>query len=101
MDDGGKFGENEIFDLDPDEVKAQVKDFKEPHAKGEGTITGNASSLQTSFNMLKVFIGIGILATPASFKLIGLVGGVVGMITVGLLNMYTMQLQIQSKVKLN
>ena len=51
--------------------------------------------------MLKVFIGIGILATPASFRLIGLVGGVLGMCLVGFLNMYTMQLQIASKVKLN
>ena len=42
--------------------------------------------------MLKVFIGIGILATPASFKAIGIVGGVLGMILVGSLNCYTMKL---------
>ena len=42
--------------------------------------------------MLKVFIGIGILATPATFRLIGLTGGVIGMIVIGLTNMYTMKL---------
>ena len=30
-------------------------------------ISGNVGTYQTSFNMLKVFMGIGILATPASF----------------------------------
>ena len=51
--------------------------------------------------MLKVFIGIGILATPASFRAIGIIGGIFGMILVGSLNAYTMRLQIESKIKLN
>ena len=42
--------------------------------------------------MLKVFIGIGILATPASFRAVGIVGGILGMILVGSLNAYTMRL---------
>ena len=50
--------------------------------------------------MIKVFVGIGILATPASFKLIGVIGGSVGMIIVGLLATYTMKLQIDSKMKI-
>ena len=45
LDDGGKLGENEIFDLDPDDAKVKVKDFQEPHAQGEGSIHGNASAL--------------------------------------------------------
>ena len=49
--------------------------------------------------MIKVFVGIGILATPASFKLIGVIGGSAGMIIVGLLATYTMKLQIDSKMK--
>ena len=40
--------------------------------------------------MLKVFVGIGILATPASFQKIGVVGGCVGMIFIGLIATYTM-----------
>ena len=95
----GTAREAEIFDLDPDEMDPGVKDFKPPHAKGEGTITGNVGSFQTAFNMLKVFIGIGILATPASFRLIGILGGIVGMVLVGVLNVYTMKLQIASKLK--
>ena len=106
LDDGGKLGsarENEIFDLEPEGISHSVKlkEFQAPHAKGEGTITGNVGSLQTAFNMLKVFIGIGILATPASFRAIGIIGGIFGMILVGSLNAYTMRLQIESKIKLN
>ena len=95
LDDGGKsYRENEIFDLEPDSPESPIKrkDFRVPHAEGEGTITGNVSAFQTSFNMVKVFVGIGILATPASFKLIGLLGGSIGMILVGALNTYTMKL---------
>ena len=40
--------------------------------------------------MLKVFVGIGILATPASFGHVGLVGGVLGMILIGVIATYTM-----------
>ena len=51
--------------------------------------------------MLKVFIGIGILATPASFANIGIVGGCVGMILIGIVATYTMQLQIAACEKCN
>ena len=51
------------------------------------------------FNMLKVFIGIGILATPASFGQIGLVGGTLGMIMIGIVATYTMMLQIAATKK--
>ena len=44
-------------------------------------------------------MGIGILATPHSFQLIGIVGGFVGMTAIGILNMYTMKLQIAAKLK--
>ena len=69
-----------------------MKNFKAPHEKGEGTIVGNVGTFQTGFNMLKVFVGIGILATPASFMSVGLVGGVFGMIFIGLIATYTMML---------
>ena len=42
-----------------------------------------------------MFIGIGILATPASFAKIGIVGGTLGMILIGIIATYTMQLQIE------
>jgi len=42
--------------------------------------------------MLKVFLGIGILATPETFKRIGLIGGFLGLILIGILNGYTMML---------
>ena len=55
-------------------------------------MTGDVGTLQASFNMMKVFVGIGILATPASFGQVGLVGGFVGMIIIGVIAKYTMQL---------
>ncbi len=64
-------------------------------------MAGPVGTLQTCFNMLKIFLGIGILATPATFKQIGLVGGILGLIVIGLLNGYTMMLQIYAKLKLN
>ena len=42
--------------------------------------------------MLKLFVGIGVLATPAVFKLVGFIGGNVGMIGLGIIAMYTMLL---------
>lgn len=49
--------------------------------------------------MLKVFVGIGILATPASFMNVGIVGGVVGMVFIGCIATYTMMLQIAATMK--
>ena len=58
---------------------------------------GNVSVVQTYFNTFKSFIGIGILATPESFSEIGIVGGVIGVIMIGLLNYYTMNMQVALK----
>ena len=49
--------------------------------------------------MLKCFIGIGILATPAAIQTVGVVGGALGIIVCGVLNMYTMKMQIACKEK--
>jgi len=66
-----------IFDLEedePDELKDRKKMKKiktlsqVSDANAETTVRGDVGTLQTSFNMLKVFIGIGILATPAGFQ---------------------------------
>ena len=97
LDDGGKIGsarENEIFDLAPDVISSPIyiKDFKAPHAKGEDIISGDVGNMQAFFNMVKVFVGIGILATPSSFKLIGIVGGAAGMVFIGAIATYTMKL---------
>mmetsp|Transcript_17653 Transcript_17653/g.29828 ORF Transcript_17653/g.29828 Transcript_17653/m.29828 type:complete len:286 (+) Transcript_17653:421-1278(+) len=62
-------------------------------------ITANASIPQTYFNMFKIFIGIGILATPSSIKQVGVIGGSVGILICGLLNIYTMRCQLKCKDK--
>ena len=53
---------------------------------------GDAGNLQTFFNILTAFFGAAILAFPATFEKIGIIGGIIGMIIVGILNIYTMQL---------
>lgn len=65
------------------------------------TETGkDASVLQTYFNLFKCFIGIGILATPSAIKQVGVIGGAMGILICGIINMYTMKLQILCKEKL-
>ena len=103
LDDGGKDGD--IFDADIDgydpadgTITPKTAGAKSV-APSEGTITGNVGTFQTGFNMLKVFIGIGLLATPSAFKLVGFVGGNIGMILIGIVAMYTMKLQIQATKK--
>ena len=51
--------------------------------------------------MFKIFIGIGVLATPSSFKSVGIVGGNIGMILIGIIAMYTMRLQILATEKVS
>jgi amino acid permease len=46
----------------------------------------------TVINSLKCFLGIGILATPSVFQKIGIVGANVGMLLIGYISLYTMQL---------
>jgi amino acid permease len=53
---------------------------------------GNVGLIKTCFAMLKLFLGIGILATPYTFKKIGIVGGIIGLFLIGFLNQYTMKL---------
>ena len=55
---------------------------------------GNTSVAQTYFNMLKCFVGIGILATPAALQKVGIAGGALGILFCGITNMYTMRMQI-------
>ena len=99
LDDMSKDGRvNDIFDVDgydpTDQVLSptKIKKFKAPHEQGEGTVTGNVSTFKTVLKMLKLFVGIGILATPASFQKVGIAGGVVFMIAIGIVAVYTMQL---------
>lgn len=54
----------------------------------------------TWLNSLKCMIGIGILATPSVYRKIGFYGANVGMILIGYIALYTMQLQIRSVAKL-
>lgn len=49
--------------------------------------------------MFKCFIGIGILATPAAIRKVGIIGGTLGIIACGIINMYTMELQIRCQEK--
>ena len=61
---------------------------------------GDVSVLKTYFNTFKCFIGIGILATPAAIKSVGVVLGGLGILICALISFYTMKLQIRCKNKL-
>jgi len=56
--------------------------------------------LQTYFNTFKCFIGIGILATPAAIAQVGVFGGALGILVCGLINLYTMKMQLACKMKI-
>lgn len=70
-------------DFNPANSSFELKMGIEPGSEG------TASVMNTYFNMFKTFIGIGILATPAAFKQVGIFGGMLGIIVCGLLNLYT------------
>ena len=80
----------------------QNEDINDPGAlqSNQAPAQGETSVIQTYFNMFKCFIGIGILATPHAIQDVGIIGGAVVIICCGLLNMYTMTLQIACKNKL-
>lgn len=69
--------QNSLSNLEQDNIKAgdfyknsgakDEYDFENVSQMGQH-ISGNASVLQTYFNMFKIFVGIGILATPASIR---------------------------------
>eukprot|EP00347_Sterkiella_histriomuscorum_P020215 403338649 len=61
--------------------------------------SGNVGVLGTSFNIFKCFVGIGILAMPNAFSDFGIIGGALGILIIGTLNLYTMRLQIYCKEK--
>lgn len=66
----------------------------QPELAGDEPVAteGNTSVLSTYFNMFKCFVGIGILATPAAIKKVGIVGGAVSIFLCGILNLYTMRM---------
>ena len=61
---------------------------------------GDSGNLATFFNLLTAFIGAGALAIPATFQQTGIIGGVIGLIFVGIINIYTMILLVYAKHRL-
>lgn len=65
----------------------------------------------TAFNIFKCFVGIGLLALPSAFHhvrmgninliplQIGIIGGAIGIILIGVINYFTMMMQVKCKVK--
>lgn len=88
--------------VEDDFSQNQNEDINDPnaHAGTQGPAQGETSVAQTYANMFKCFIGIGILATPHAIQDVGIIGGAFVIICCGLLNLYTMTLQIACKNKL-
>ena len=74
---------------DPTKLSDIQPEFKEEEVVAT---EGNTSVISTYFNMLKCFVGIGILATPAAIKKVGIVGGAFSILFCGILNLYTMRM---------
>ena len=81
--------------LDDAPAEQQVPDDFDMMSVRSGLPTsGNVSFAMSFINSLKCFVGIGVLATPAVFAKIGIVGANLGMLFIGYLAYYTMMLQI-------
>ena len=58
---------------------------------------GSQSTFNTCFNILKLFLGVSCLVFPATFKSVGIYGGIGGLLIGVVLNTYLMSLQIIAK----
>lgn len=99
-DGGNLFGQGDDADFDVLSVGSLTKSAKIRDNRDRDQVQLQSSERQvekvglsqTVFNILKVFIGIGVLTTPAAFAKIGIIGGTVGMILIGIIAAYTMVL---------
>lgn len=60
-----------------------------------------AGIFHTFLNIVKLFLGISILAGPHSYHQSGIIGGVVGLSIAGLLISYTVKMQTEACIKVN
>jgi len=58
-----------------------------------------ASTPQTIFNMIKLFLGISILASPHAFSNSGIIGGIIGISTATAMAICTVLMQSEASVK--
>ena len=71
-----------------------VKELKSPL---QITEKEKSTSFQTFLNLFKSFIGLGILAAGEAFGKVGIWGGVLAMALIGIINSYTIVLQVHMK----
>ena len=64
------------------------------------TSTGKSASYHALFNIIKVFVGIGVLTGPSAMSHAGVVLAVLGVTFAGLLSLYSINIQAQTRHKL-
>lgn len=64
------------------------------------TNIGSSQPIHAFLNLIKVFIGIGILTGPASMSHCGIILGVLGVTFAGLISLYSINIQAQTREKL-
>lgn len=69
------------------------------HITGQSNI-GTSTSIHAFLNLSKVFIGIGILTGPAAMSHCGIVLGVLGISVAGIMSLYSINIQAQTRHKL-
>lgn len=79
---------NEIGTSRFDEILLDVEDLEfEKH---------KANECQTIFNIIKLFLGISILASPHAYAEAGLLGGAIGVAIAAILNVVTVAMQAEA-----
>ena len=94
-DNGGNLFGNDVEDFEILSMGSHTKSTSMKPTSVKQLLTSDQAAekvgtFQTAFNMLKVFVGIGLLTTPSAFAKIGIAGGCVGMIIIGMIAAYTM-----------
>ena len=64
------------------------------------TNIGTSRSIHAFLNLFKIFVGIGILTGPASMSKCGVILGMLSVISAGLLSLYSINIQAQTRLKL-
>ena len=89
-------GKDQIIDKEGgmiDEVLVSENEEKE--------LLHKASTTRTTFTMIKMFIGISILASPHAFENSGIIGGIIGFSFAGVLSILTVGMQSDAAIKIN
>lgn len=92
-------GESDNKEHIPNEKETSLMEEVLVNADDDIHFTHKASTLQTTLNMIKLFVGISILASPHAFSNSGVVGGILGISLATAMSICTVIMQSQASAK--